>query len=143
MVETQPDAFYPNLFAREGSGREPTKDAYVLPQNTLYDAPLQPQHTPQQKHMTVFGFSAQNRQNVLMEVKKLVSVEKKEDGKNYLNIWADDPAELDRVSSLNHRVVNGEIIGVIRRNFGAIKNEGVYASRKGIFQIIKEYFFGE
>ena len=105
--------------------------------------PLQAQHTPQQKHVTVFGFSQQNRPNVLAAIKKVLTIDRKEEGKNYIDIWAKDPASLDKLLALNCKCINGEIIGVFRRNFGAIQDDQIYSKSKGILQIIKEYLFGE
>lgn len=137
------DKYYPALFNRDSQVEKKTEDENIIPQTTLYDMPLQSQHVPAQKHVTVFGFSQQNRQNVIAAIKKSVKIEKKEEGKNYISIWTEDPADLEKILNLNHKVINGEILGAFRKNFGVIKDTGIYLKKKGIFRKIREYFFGE
>ncbi len=139
----QTEEYYPSLFeSRQIEDEKPEQDG-IIPQTTLYDMPLRSQRTPIQKHMTIFGFSSQNRENVLEEIKKIVNIDKKEEGKNYINIWGEDSCELEKLLKLNHKIINGEIIGVYRNNFGIINDPNIYLKRKGLFQIIKEYLFGE
>lgn len=138
------EKYYPSLFARtQGSAETLPDEKQVVPQATLYDMPLRSQHTPQQKHMTVFGFSPQNRENVLSAISKIVSVDRKEEGKNYFSVWSDNTADLERLMELDHTTISGEIVGVFRRNFGPIQDSNIYVKKKGIFGIITEYFFGE
>lgn len=136
-------AYYQSLFSRPESEAEPTKKGSSIPQGTLYDVPVQPQLAPKSRHMTVFGFSPQNREHVLSRIQELVQIDRKEEGKNYVSIWTDDPLELEKVMKLNYEVINGEMIGVLRRNCGVIDDEDVYAKKKGVFQIISEYLFGK
>lgn len=139
----QTEQFYQSLFNRDKTEDfEPDTDA-IIPQTTLYDMPIRPQRTPTEKHVTVFGFSQSNRTNILAEVSKLVEIVKKEEGRNYVKIWAEDSLELEKVLKLNHKVINGEIVGVYRNNFGIINSNDIYVKKKGLFQIIKEYLFGE
>lgn len=137
------DQYYPTLFNRPEEEQTELDSSCVIPQNTLYDMPLQSQHMPCQKHITVFGFSQQNRANVLSQIRKTVTIEKKEEGKNYINVWTEDPSDLEKLLKLNYKTIEGEIIGVFRRNFGVIQDGNIYMKRKGLFRIISEYFFGE
>lgn len=137
------EQYYPSLFNRPEEEQQEAEGGQVIPQNTLYDMPLQSQHTPCQKHITVFGFSPQNRQNVLAQIRKIVTIERKEEGKNYINVWAEDPSQLDNLLKFNYKTINGELIGVFRKNFGVVQDGDIYAKKKGLFRIIKEYFLGE
>ncbi|KAI5181292.1 hypothetical protein PAEPH01_2799 [Pancytospora epiphaga] len=143
MNEGDGSQYYPALFSRPEIEHEVQESGQVIPQNTLYDMPLQSRQVPGQRHVTVFGFSHENRANVLSRIRKMVAIKKKEEGRNYMNVWADDPAELDGLLVLNHQLIEGEIIGVFRKNFGLTQTGDIYQRRKGIFRIIKEYLFGE
>lgn len=137
------DNYHPSLFKRTEEYVCQEEQEPVIPQSTLYDAPVQTQHAPTRKHVTVFGFSQQNRQHVLDQIEKVVKNYRKEEGKNYINIWTDDSSTLDTLLKFNHKNINGEIIGAYRRSFGAIDDSNIYVKKKGIFHKVYEYFFGE
>lgn len=140
----EPDAqYYPALFSRPEVEHVSQESGQVIPQNTLYDMPLQSHQMPSQRHVTVFGFSHDNRVNVLGRIRKIVAVKKKEEGRNYINIWTEDSAELDKLFALNHQMIEGEIVGVFRKNFGVAHTGDIYPRKKGVFRLIKEYLFGE
>lgn len=140
-IETE--KYYPSLFSHSENELDETENKMIIPQTTLYDMPLQPQNSPLQKYMTVFGFSQQNRQSVLQEISSIITIKKKEEGRNYINVWAENTAELESLLKLNHKIINGEILGVYRNNFGIVSNNNIYAKRKGILKILKEYLFGD
>lgn len=139
----RPDKYHPSLFSREQDASVRFESELVIPQSTLYDAPVQTQHTPPKKHVVLFGYTPSNKKNVLDQVSKLVGTFKKEEGKNYIKIWSEDASSLDAVLKLNHKMINGEIIGVYRQNFGAVEDSDIYAKKKGILRIVFEYLFGE
>ncbi|KAI4290962.1 hypothetical protein PAPHI01_0236 [Pancytospora philotis] len=142
MASTSPQ-YYPALFSKSETEEAKQETEHVIPQTTLYDQPLEAHHTPCERHITIFGFSPQNKLSVLAEIKRLASVRKKEEGRNYVSVWAKDPSDLERLMKLNHQVIGGEIIGVFRRNFGAVQSADIYMKKKSVLTVIKEYFFGE
>lgn len=137
------DKYHPSLFSREQEASVGLENELVIPQNTLYDTPIQTQHTPPKKHVTLFGYTPSNKKNVLEQVSKLVGAFRKEEGKNYIKIWTEDASSLDAVLKLNHKMIGGEIIGVYRQNFGAVEDCDIYVKKKGIFRMVFEYLFGE
>lgn len=137
-----PAEFLPSLFSRPELPAPPSARDPVVPQNTLYDLPAQPQTTRPARHITLFGFSPQSRSHILSLIARTAKVEHKEEGRNYVNIWAEDPAALEKLLLLNQTMINGEIIGVFRRNFGPIEDSSIYARKKGIFGFLMEYLFG-
>lgn len=137
------DKYHPSLFSREQEGPAGPESELVIPQSTLYDIPVQTQHTPPKRHIVLFGYTPSNKKNVLDQVAKLADAFKKEEGKNYIKIWTEDASSLDAILRLNHKMINGEIIGVYRQNFGVVEDNGIYAKKKGIVKMIFEYLFGE
>ncbi len=134
--------YLPSLFSREQEiMNEPEKEP-VIPQTTLYDTPVQTQATLVKKHVVLFGFSPSNKKSVLDAIPKPTEDFRKEEGKNYIKIWSEDITFLNKVLELNYKIINGEIIGVYRQNFGPIDDSKIYEKKKGIFTIIYEYLFG-
>lgn len=142
-MNTKTEKYHTSLFSRQTETFDDTKQTPIIPQTSLYDTPIQYQMESKQKYVTVFGFTQQNREAVLDRIRKTAIIEKKEEGRNYIDVWAEDPSKLDDLLKLNYKVINGEIIGVFRRNFGAIEDEEIYVKKKGILKIISEYLFGE
>jgi len=137
------DKYHPSLFSREQEVSLDSKQEAVIPQTTLYDMPIQTNSTPAKKHLIVFGFSSSNKKNVLEQIQKLTDNFRKEEGKNYVKIWADDMSSLDDILKYNHKMINGEIIGVYRQNYGVIEDSDIYLKKKGVFKLALEYLFGE
>lgn len=137
------EKYHPALFGRSQELQSTEAQEPVIPQGTLYDTPIQAQHTPLKRHVTVFGFSQQNRQAILEQIEKATKVFRKEEGKNYINVWCDDTSSLEGLLKLNQKMINGEIIGVYRKGYGAVDDEDIYVKKKGIFRKIYEYLFGE
>lgn len=137
------DKYHPSLFSREQEVSLDSKQEAVIPQTTLYDMPIQTNSTPAKKHLIVFGFSSSNKKNVLEQIQKLTDNFRKEEGKNYVKIWADDMSSLDDILKYNHKMINGEIIGVYRQNYGVIEDNDIYLKKKGVFKLALEYLFGE
>lgn len=137
------EKYHPSLFDKSQEFVTVESQEPVIPQSTLYDIPIQTQHTPMKKHVTVFGFSQQNRQNILEQIEKTTKIFRKEEGKNYINVWTDDMASLDALLKLNHKMINGEIVGAYRKSYGAVDDEDIYVKKKGVFRKVYEYFFGE
>lgn len=137
------EKYHPALFSRNEEPYTAEIQEPVIPQSTLYDTPIQTQHTPLKKHVTIFGFSQQNRQAILEQIEKATKIFRKEEGKNYINIWTDDVSSLDALLKLNHKMINGEIIGAYRKSYGPVDNENIYLKKKGLFRKIYEYLFGE
>lgn len=137
------DKYHPSLFSREQEIMVETNHETVIPQNSLYDTPIQTQTIPVKKHLVIFGFSSSNKKAILEKLQKLCDNFKKEEGKNYIKVWANDMSSLDDILKLNHKTINGEIIGVYRQNYGVVEDKDIYKKRKGIFQIVSEYLFGE
>jgi len=135
--------YHPTLFAEEETVRVDRDAPMVVPQKSLYDMGYQSQHSKERPHVTVFGFSQHNRENVLNAMRKRVNLEKKEEGKNYVNIWTENPLDLEELMAMNHQIIEGEIIGVLRRNCGPVTDKEIYVKRKGLFRVILEYFIGE
>lgn len=141
MTQSSPQ-YYPALFSRVEAEPVEHETENVIPRTTIYDQPLESHYTPCERHITVFGFSQQNKPNVIAEIKKAASVKKKEEGRNYINVWTKDASDLERLMQLNHQTIGGEIIGVFRKNFGTVQSADIYAKRKSILAVIKEYLFG-
>lgn len=137
------DKYHPSLFSRGQEGSTGPESELVIPQSTLYDIPVQTQHTPPKRHIVLFGYTPSNKKNVLDQVIKLAGAFRKEEGKNYIKIWSEDTSCLDAILKLNHKMINGEVIGVYRQNFGVVEDSDIYAKKKGIIRMIFEYFFGE
>jgi hypothetical protein len=138
------DKYHPSLFERNNDHLiVEEENPFVIPQNTLYDAPIQTQHIPMRRHVTVFGFSQQNRVNILEQIERCVKVYRKEEGKNWINIWNDDISSLDALLKLNHKIINGELIGVYRKSFGVVEDPDIYIKKKGILKKVYEYFLGQ
>lgn len=134
--------YHPSLFTKPEEENAKTRKEGGIPQTTLYDIPIRVQTAPVSKHVTIFGFSPQNRESVLKMIFSTVRVERREEGKNYISVWTEDPMDLEKLMKLNFSRVNGEIIGVFRRSFGAVNDESIYAKKRGVFQAIFDYFFG-
>lgn len=137
------EKYHPSLFSREQETPIEVETEPVIPQATLYDTPVQTQHAPAKKHVVLFGFTPANKANVLEQISKIMGSYRKEEGKNYIKIWASDSSSLDEILKLNHTAINGEIIGVYRQNFGVIDDESIYVKKKGIFRMAYEYLFGQ
>lgn len=139
----KPEKYHPSLFSKNEESVFSETQELVIPQNTLYDIPIQTQQTPMRRHVTIFGFSQSNRQNVIDQIEKCTKISRKEEGKNYINVWAEDTSSLDSLLKLNHKSINGEIIGAYRKNFGAVDDSDIYVKKKGLIRKIYEYLFGE
>jgi hypothetical protein len=137
------EKYHPSLFEKAQETITVENNEPVIPQSTLYDTPIQMHHMPMKKHVTIFGYSQQNRENILEQVAKITKVFRKEEGKNYMNVWADDISSLDALLKMNHKIMNGEMIGVYRRGYGVVDGEDIYYKKKGVFKKVYEYFFGE
>lgn len=137
------EKYHPSLFDRTEENIAIERHEPVIPQNTLYDVPIQTQHVPLKKHVTIFGFSQQNRPNILEQIEKTTKIFRKEEGKNYISVWTDDISSLENLLKLNHKIINGEIIGAYRKGYGAVDSEDIYYKKKGMLKKIYEYFFGE
>ncbi|KAM0679856.1 hypothetical protein GINT2_002028 [Glugoides intestinalis] len=137
------DKYHPSLFAKASETTLNEQQEPVIPQSTLYDIPIQSQTAPIKKHVIIFGFSQQNRQSILEQIEKTTKLFRKEEGKNYIIVWSEDNASLDALLKFNHKIVNGEIIGAYRKSFGAVDDPNIYLKKKGLFNKVYEYFFGE
>ena len=137
------DKFHPSLFKTSTEFIYEEEKEPVIPQNTLYDALVQTQNTPRKRHVTIFGFTQQNRENVIEQIERSTKMYRKEEGKNWISVWSDDVSSLDSILKLNHKMINGEMIGVYRNSFGIVEDSDIYLKKKGIFKKIYEYFLGE
>lgn len=137
------EKYHPSLFGAKQVEVEDKEDEPVIPQNTLYETPITTHQTPLKRHITIFGFSHHNREHILGLVKKCAKIYRKEEGKNWISIWSEDAASLDKILKYNHKVINGEYIGVFRKNFGAVNDSEIYVKKKGILTKVYEYLFGE
>ncbi|KAL6121609.1 hypothetical protein NUSPORA_01456 [Nucleospora cyclopteri] len=135
--------YMPDLFSRAQSVTNTTHNKQIIPQNTYYDASVCVQHVLETRHVTVFGYSQQNRLEVLNKIKNIAKVQRIEEGKNFLSIWCEDVQELEKIVKLNHQKIQGELIGVFRQNFGVIDKPDIYAKKTSLLQKISNYLFGE
>lgn len=136
------EKYHPILFSKDQEATYETKKEVIIPQATLYETPIQTHNVPAKKHLVIFGFSSSNKKYVMDHIYRLVNNFKKEEGKNYIKIWSDDMSSLDEVLKLNHKLMNGEIIGVYKQNYGIIEDNDIYVRKPGIFRIFFEYLFG-
>lgn len=134
--------YMPNLFNRSEEVHSTIENKEVIPQNTYYDLGMAVQHTVEKRHVCVFGVSSGNRKDVVTKIKSMVNARRIEEGPNYLNVFCDEMEDLEKLVTLNLSKINGEIIGVYRKNCGIVQNSDIYAPRKGIFTQIREYLFG-
>ncbi|ORD97628.1 hypothetical protein A0H76_287 [Hepatospora eriocheir] len=142
MSKEDNDLYHPGLFDKEdksqiGLGRD---ENLSIPQNSLYESTVIPQHKFETRHVTVFGFSLQNRTNIIEKINHMVNATRVEEGKNYLSIWCDDISELEELIKLNQTIHNGEIIGAFRVNFGTTKNDSIYAKRSFLRSLFDKIF---
>ena len=142
MAVEDENTFMPSLFNRNEEVRDTTYKKQVIPQNTYYDMGVAAQHNPETRHVCVFGISNRIRAEVIVKIRSMANVQRLEEGPNYINVYCDDIEDLEKLVNLNLSKINGEIIGVYRKNFGLVKSVDVYAKQKGLLERLKEYFFG-
>ncbi len=129
------------LFDRETENHNDTNNSHFeIPQNTLEETTIAVQHKHQTKHVTLFGYSILNKKNMFNKISQMVKIVKFEEGKNYMNIWCENLNELEDLVKLNQTEINGELIGVFRRNFGVITDDSIYQKEDGIMRRILKYF---
>ena len=141
-MEYDDGVYVPNLFNRNDEVPMEYGGTQVIPQNTYYDTGMAMQHSVEARHVCVFGITSSNRKDVVAKIKRTAAVKRIENGPNYVNVFCDEVEDLERLVALNLSKVNGEIIGVYRKNFGLVQKTEIYENRKGIFTSIKEYLFG-
>ncbi|WUR03129.1 nucleoporin NUP35 [Vairimorpha necatrix] len=141
--------YHPRVFKKNIPKSKPssTPDAVLvekelsIPENTLYEEPLVRHTKPSKRHITVFGFSQNNLENVVRKIKEVCHVQHMEYGKNWVNVITPGETELLR---LNTKYINGEMIGVYREVGNAVVDDkDIFLRKEGIIGKILSYFFGE
>ncbi|EDQ31234.1 ATP-dependent 26S proteasome regulatory subunit [Enterocytozoon bieneusi H348] len=134
--------YMPSLFGRTEHVKTYTDNKQSIPQNTYYDTPMSVEHIPVSRHIVIFGFTPSNRIEVINKVKSIVSIQRIEDGKNYISVWCEELEDLEKLIKLNYQKINGEIVGAFRKNFGIIENEEIFEKKRGLFEKFWIYLFG-
>lgn len=137
------EKYHPSLFSKEQMHNNEQEAEIIIPQSTIYDTPIQTQNSPQTKHVVIFGFSGVTKKLIKEQIMLHGENVRLEEGKNYFKIWSEDTLLLDTLLSFNHKMENGEIIGAYRQNFGIVSDDDIYKKKRGIFDVIYEYLFGQ
>ncbi|TBU09406.1 hypothetical protein CWI39_0075p0020 [Hamiltosporidium magnivora] len=140
--------YYPKLF---NTGQKEKTKEYVetkeedseVPLLSLEDETLLSRNPCTRRYVTVFGFSLQNSDYVISQIKKCGEIKRIEYGKNWVDVEFEYDYEISKCLALNNIKINGEIIGCFRNGIHVAKTKDVFSTqRKGLIGRILEYFLG-